>query len=327
MIVKFQEHPFSFGAIIRIVVSLVAVYLIWKASGILLVILISIMLATALFPVVKKVNQKLPLGISALLVVLLLVLPFFLIGATALPSLISEFPDLLKKVNSLLNDSLFLPESLRNIDFNQYVERGGKYILESTGLITHIISSAIAIFVLTFFLLVDSERLTSIFLSLFDRSTRARVKSLLIKLGEINGQYIRGNLLISLICGVIIYTGLLILQVPYAMPLAIFTAIFDLLPLVGSSIGAIPAVILAFSVSPLTGFLTLALYLIYQQLEGTVIAPAIYNKALKLSPALGFLAVLIGSSLFGIVGAFLALPFAASLPAITDFMHDEMDDK
>lgn len=327
VIVKFKEHPFSFSAIIRIIVSILAVYLIWKGSQILLVILIAIMLATALYPIVKVVNKKLPLSISALLVVLLLVLPFFIVGATALPGLVAEFPELLKKVNALLNDSLFLPESLRNIDFNQYVERGGKYILESTGLITNVITSAIAIFVLTFFLLVDSERLTSIFLSLFDRPTRTRLKHLLVKLGEINGQYIRGNLVISLICGVIIYIGLLALQVPYAMPLAIFTAVMDMLPLVGSSIGAVPAVILAFSVSPITGFLALALYLIYQQLEGTVIAPAIYNKALKLSPALGFLAVLIGTSLFGIVGAFLALPFAASLPAITDFMHEEMDDK
>ncbi len=327
MIVRFKEHPFSFSAIIRIIVSILAVYLIWKASQILLVILISIMLATALHPIFKLVNSKLPLGISAVLVVLLLVLPFFIIGATALPSLVSEFPELLKKVNTLLNDSAFLPETLRNIDFNQYVERGGKYILQSTGLITNILTSAIAIFVLTFFLLVDSERLLSIFLALFDRPTRTRLRHLLIKLGDINGQYIRGNLLISLICGVIIYTGLLFLQVPYAMPLAIFTAILDLLPLIGSSIGAIPAVILAFSVSPITGFLTLALYLIYQQVEGTVISPAIYNKALKLSPALGFLAVLIGTALFGIVGAFLALPFAASLPAITDFMHEELEDK
>lgn len=311
----------------RIITSILVAYFVFKATSILLIILISLMLATALYPLVKRLNRKLPLVLSALLVVLLLVLPFFIIAATVLPSLASDFPHIVKQLNNLLNNALFLPEPLKNIDFNQYAESGGKYILASTGVITNIMTSTGAVFVLTFFFLVDSERLISIFLSLFHRQKRTKIKNLMVELGDVNGQYIRGNLLISLICGIVIFIGLVFLQVPYAMPLALFTAVMDLLPLVGSSIGAIPAVILAFSVSPLTGFLVIALFLIYQQVEGTVLAPAIYNKALKISPALGFLAVLIGTALFGIVGAFLALPFAASLPAITSYVHEEMDDK
>lgn len=325
-VIKFEEHPFSWGAILRILSTALLVYFVWKASGILVIILVSIMLATALYPVVTRISRHFPMVISALLVVFSLLLPFIIIAVSLVPTFIVEFPNLLQKVNTLVNQSQLLPPTIRNIDFNQYAESGGRYLLQSTGVITNIFSSVLIVFVLTFYIMVDSERLIGIFLSLFPRIKRTKIKHLFINLAEINGQYIRGNLLISVICGIIIFIGLVFLGIPFAMPLALFTAIMDLLPLVGSSIGAIPAIIIAFSISPITGLLTIALFLIYQQVEGAVLSPAIYNKALKLSPSLGFIAVIIGSALFGIMGAFLALPFAASLPAITEYIHEDLED-
>jgi predicted PurR-regulated permease PerM len=126
-------------------------------------------------------------------------------------------------------------------------------------------------------------------------------------------------LIISGITFLVIYIGLLVLRIPFALPLALFAGILDLLPLVGSTLGAIPALLVAFSLSPIQGFLVLVLHLAYQQVENAYISPAIYNKALNLFPALGFLAVLVGASLFGILGAFLALPVAASIPVIVNY--------
>ena len=113
-----------------------------------------------------------------------------------------------------------------------------------------------------------------------------------------------------------------ILHVPFALPLAIFAAIIDLLPLVGQTIGAIPAVIIAFGVSPLTGVIVIVLHLIYQQIENAIISPMIYNKALNLYPSIIFLSVLLGASLFGILGAFLSLPIAASIPAVIQYQKN-----
>jgi predicted PurR-regulated permease PerM len=96
----------------------------------------------------------------------------------------------------------------------------------------------------------------------------------------------------------------------------------DLLPLIGSIIGLVPAAIIAFSISPITGILVVVLFLVYQQFENNILAPNVYNKVLSLSPTLSFVAVIIGSSLLGIVGAFIALPVAASIPTILKFMTD-----
>jgi len=143
---------------------------------------------------------------------------------------------------------------------------------------------------------------------------------LTVELTRINGQYIRGNLLISLICGIIIFFGLLILHVPFAASLALFAAITDLLPLIGGIVGAAPAVIIGFAVSPVIGLLVLALFLIYQMIENNILSPNVYNQALDISPALSFIAVIVGASLFGMLGAFIALPVAASIPTIIKYL-------
>ena len=185
--------------------------------------------------------------------------------------------------------------------------------------IAFLIFSIISTIVLTFFLMYDFERLFELSLHVVPGRERGRIKELLREIGLVIGKYIRGNLLISVICGIIVFVGLSLLHVPFALPLAIFAAIIDLLPLVGQTIGAIPAVIIGFGVSPITGVLVIILHLLYQQAENGIISPMIYNKALNLYPSVVFLSVLLGASLFGILGAFLSLPIAASIPAIIHY--------
>lgn len=319
-----KDHPLSWLAIGRIVTVILIIFFVWKTLNMLVLILISVMLATALHPIVKKLNAHMPLLPSTLLVILLLLVPFVILGATLIPSFIREFPGLLKTLSNIVNESPLLPPSIRNVDFSQYAQNAGSYLLKSTAVITGIVTSILTLLILTFYLIFDSKRLNALLLSLFPKNKQLKISLLLTELGKVNGQYIRGNLLISLICGSILFIGLTILQVPFAAPLAIFAAIMDLLPLIGSTIGMIPAVIIGLAISPLTALLIIALYIIYQQVESAILAPTIYNKALDLSPALGFLAVIIGSSLFGIIGAFLALPIAASLPAIIKYVKEDI---
>ena len=189
-------------------------------------------------------------------------------------------------------------------------------------MITSFFFEAITFIFLIFYLLVDGKSLYRIVALSIAKKNRDRVEKIFSELGHINGRYIRGNLLISLICTVVIFTGLMLLHVPYALPLAIFAGVFDLLPLVGSTIGAVPAVILGFTVSPLIGFLTIALFAAYQMVENDALAPSIYNKVLNLLPFLSFIAVIIGSIIFGVAGAFLALPIAAGIPTIIKYFEE-----
>jgi predicted PurR-regulated permease PerM len=93
----------------------------------------------------------------------------------------------------------------------------------------------------------------------------------------------------------------------------LWVAIADLLPLVGATLGAVPAVVVAFFVSPAQGIATLIYFAVYQQVENYVIAPRVMKTAVDISPAAVLLAALIGGSLLGFVGALMAIPAAAAI--------------
>ena len=280
------------------------------------------MLATALYPIVERVHRKLNLMLSIILVIFGMVLPFAILGYFIIPSLIDQLPGLLHAFYAVMNSATFLPQSIREFNLIEYANQHSAYLLATSPAIFFGFVSVLTIFFAMFYMMLDHKQLTKLFMSLFPQKERSKIGELLARLAKVNGRYIRGNIIISLICGAILFIGLTILGIPYALPLALLAGILDLLPLVGSTLGAVPAVIIAFTISPLKGVLVLILHLAYQQTENAIISPALYNKALNLSPALGFLSVVIGGGLFGIIGAFLALPVAASIPVFLHFIHD-----
>ncbi len=317
-----NEHPFSWNAIFRLVITGLVLYLTWYLWDVVIVTILSLMLASALYPLVRYFNKRLSLSVSAVLVMLLLFLPFIIIIFSFVPNFIDQFPELVHTLNLSLKNATYLPASVREVDLNHYLANGANYLFRSSSLITTGITTFLTIIFLTLYVLIDFKRLHQLLLYILPDDEEKKVEKLITDISVINGFYIRGNLLISLVCGICITIGLFILGVPFAVPLGLFAAIMDLLPLVGSIIGMVPAVILAFAISPTVGIFVLVLFLVYQQFENNILAPAIYKRALDLSPALSFLAVIVGTSLMGISGAFIALPIAASIPLIAQFIAD-----
>ncbi len=128
---------------------------------------------------------------------------------------------------------------------------------------------------------------------------------------ELTSNYIVGNLAISLIAGVVTFVGLTLIGVPYAVALAAWVALSDLVPGFGALIGAIPVLIVAATTGTTEFVSALILLVVYQQIENYVLAPRIMNRAVDLSPPIVIVALLVGGTLAGIVGALLALPIAA----------------
>lgn len=124
----------------------------------------------------------------------------------------------------------------------------------------------------------------------------------------------QGQLLSSLIGGVIAFLGLLILGVPYALLLAVLTAFLMLIPIFGSFLSGLPAVIIAFSTGNVTlAFIVAGLYLIINQFEAHLIHPLVVNKVVGIPPLLVILALIVGGDLAGFLGVVLAIPVAAAL--------------
>ncbi len=317
-----MEHTVSWKTIFRVLTTVLAVYLSFRLVNIILVILTSIMLAAAFHPIVTRLKRYMPNTLAAAIVILLLLSPIVLIAFAVLPNLIDQFPQILATVSTILNKTTVLPPALRNVDLTQYASNVGSYLLRSTSIITNAVTTFFTTIFLTLYLLVDSERLTKLMTDSIPDGQEHKFQAFIARVSQINGQYIRGNLLISVICGILIFLGLTILNIPFAASLALFAALTDLLPLIGAFIGAAPAVIIGFSISPTIGILVIGLFLIYQQFENNILAPNIYTRALDISPALSFISVLVGGALFGMFGAFIALPIAASIPSAIRFVRD-----
>ena len=322
------EQTISWKAIVRVVLTFAILYLIWNLNAIILIILVSLMFASALNPIVVKLSKYIPFTLAAVICVFSIVVPLLFLVGILVPNLVLQIPAIFQSIDKEIGGASILPDFIKHIDFVSYAKQNfssqnvGNYLLASTSWITNFVASLVSIIFLTLYLLIDAKRLKNITLSLFPKEHRQKVEDILHVLAKINGQYIRGNLFISLICTLTIYVGLSLLNVPYAGSLALFAGVFDLLPLIGGMVATTPALIIGFSVNIPTVLLVLLLFIVYQQTENNIVSPNIYNKALNLSPALSFVAVLIGGSLFGIVGAFISLPIAASIPTLIKHLRN-----
>ena len=127
------------------------------------------------------------------------------------------------------------------------------------------------------------------------------------------GSWLQGQLLLGLIIGVLVFLGLMILGVKYALVLALLAAVFELIPFFGPILSAVPAVLLGFSSSVTLGLMTIGLFIIIQQFENHLIYPLVVKKIIGVPPLVVILSILIGAQLAGFLGIILAVPAAAVL--------------
>jgi predicted PurR-regulated permease PerM len=125
--------------------------------------------------------------------------------------------------------------------------------------------------------------------------------------------------------GAISAVGLYLLGVPYALLLGTWVSLAAVIPYLGAWLGAIPAVIVAFTVSPATALLTALFYLIIQQFEGNVLQPRIQGNALNVPSILIFLAVIAGGEIAGLLGVVFAVPALAALKVVFDFLRTRLE--
>jgi predicted PurR-regulated permease PerM len=162
---------------------------------------------------------------------------------------------------------------------------------------------------------------------LFPTNRRVQARRVLDRAVEKIGGYVAGNLATSGVCAVLALIALLIIGVQFPVPLALWAGIADLIPQVGSYLGAAPAVVVAFFQSPILAVIVVAYFIVYQQFENYWLVPRVMKNAIDLSPATVIVSTLIGGGLLGLAGALLALPVAATLKVLIQelWLKDRVD--
>lgn len=319
--------------------------LLYLAPSVLILSLGGAALAIVLSFPVRLLSQVLPPGVAILLTLLLVAGLVVLSIAVVAPVLLEQLgalvdaaPGIAQSLDARLTSVLrglagrgLLPQTpevfLQNLQRNalQAAQGVAERLLGGLGqLVSGAVSALITLFGIAFvgiYLLADARRIQAAVLRATPRPYRRDVRDLWNAFGFTLSRYLGGLGLSLAIQGVLSAIALYFLGVPYALLLGAWVAVTALIPFLGAWIGAVPAVLLALTISPTTALLTAGLFLLIQQLEGNVLTPRIQGQAIRVHPALVFLAVILGGELFGIAGVLFAVPAVAVVRVLFDFFR------
>lgn len=330
---------------LRIILIAGALLVIGWVIGALWVILfpvvIAIIVSTVLQPVAAWLRRhRVPAALAAAIVLLAFIAAVVGLFAVLAPQIAGQAPELarsasagLQRIRDWLTDG---PLSFSEGQITRAIEAVQEKLRESAtaissgvfstlGAATSALVNIVLVLMLTFYFVKDGHKFLPWVTTLGGRTAGEHAAELMHRTWDTLGGFIRTQTIVALIDAVIIGIGLSILGVPLAVPLAIVTFFGAYIPIIGALISGVLAVLVTLVTnSPRDALVALILVLVVQQLEGNVISPWLQGKNLNLHAAVVLLAVTLGGSLFGITGAFLAVPVAATLAEVFRYVNERI---
>lgn len=323
-----------------VVLTLLAAYVLYQLSTILIVLFAAVIFASAIRPFVDGLEQRrLPRGLAILLIYVLTIGAILGLLIVTVPPIVrlsfelSTEGILAEQIRALATELaifgwdelnlplvvLTLPSQLQVLlgeasdTAQQEVRRQAWPVARTTILVVSQIVLGLA---MGYYWLIARDKTLDFLLRISPQTHRGQIMRIWDDIETTLGAYVRGQLILMVVVGTASYVGLYLLGVPYALALAAIAGLTEAIPLVGPFLGAIPAIIVALTVSPLTALLVAGLYVVVQQVEGNVLVPKVMEKSVGLNPLLVIFALVAGGILNGVVGALLAIPVAGALQVI-----------
>ncbi|MDX6302696.1 MAG: hypothetical protein QOF53_3910 [Nocardioidaceae bacterium] len=331
----------TIAATIGMVLATVLLLLMLRdVARVLVWMVVAAFFAVALYPVVGWVERRITGGRRSLATLLVFVLVLVVLGglitAFAVP-LAREGTDFAGQLPKLVDDARAgrgpVGNFLEKTNALSYISTHQDRIKSfASGLTTPAagvlqgvatgVAGIVTIFVLAYLMVLEGPKVVDGFLHLLHEETRPRVRAVSADCARSITGYLSGNLLISVICGVLTYIALLAMGVPFAGLISLFVALADLIPLVGATLGAIVAVVAA-AIHSIPALIVVAVFfVVYQQLENHLLQPLILSRTVKLNPLTVLISILIAVELAGVLGAFLAIPVAGMIQVIARDLWD-----
>lgn len=320
-----QKVEISIKTVVFALVAVLAVWAVTRLTDLLIMLFVAFILMAAINPLVDRLEKlHLHRGLAILLIYIVLWSIIAGLIASVVPTLIDQTTKLIK----------VLPAAVSHIEFfSSHQEEISQGILSRLGTLPEnflkitleIFSNLINIFttlVISFYLLLYHPRLEKYFASLSGKSKSPQLINTTYLLEKRLGGWVRGELFLMLSVGGLTYVGLLALGIDIALPLAILAGILEIIPNIGPTLSAIPAVLITLTLHPLLTVATLALYIIVQTLENHLLVPRIMQSAVGINPLVSILALLVGLRLAGSAGAFLAIPLFITLQAFLPHLRN-----
>jgi predicted PurR-regulated permease PerM len=327
---KKETIELSTTSVIKFIVAVLLVWFLFIIKDILLILIISIITASAMDPLADYLQKKrIPRGLSVLLVYLVFVGLIVLILFMLVPPIVQEFQAISKsnfyetfreKVGVFRHtlDNLGIGQSVQN-NLKTLAATFSNTLFQTTkGVVTGFVS-VITILVISFYLTIEENGMKSFIKNLVPFKHQSYAMNLMNRIQKKMGSWVLGQIILSAVIFGLTFIGLSILRVDFALALALIAGLLEVVPYIGPFIAAIPAVFFAFLQNPALAIGVIILYVVVQQLENHIIVPVVMSKSVGLNPVLVILGILVGGTMAGIVGALIAVPI---ISGVSVFLND-----
>jgi putative heme transporter len=321
--------------LLLIVAMVAGAFLALRLSNVVLVIVVALVLVGTLDPLVGLLERRgWGRGRALALIFLLVAIVLAAVILLSVPPLVAQLQHIIedapaerRKLVAFINQYRWAApfvKTIRAVPLDDLVVKAGNSLLGYSAAILSVVGYAVTTVFLALYLLADPGRAKSLLYAMVPRHYHIKLARILIELKTIVGGYMRGQLITSVAITIFTFALLSILRVEDALALAMFAGLTDVIPFIGGYIASAPAI---FVVAPQgTGVMVMvaALMFLYQEFESRVLVPRVYGRTLRMSPAIVLLALLVGGTLLGILGALLALPLAAGLQMVVRELRVEL---
>jgi predicted PurR-regulated permease PerM len=326
---------------------LLLAYLLAQVLHVLLIVFLGILVASAIEPLVNRLRRgSVSRGQGVLVTYSVIAALVALLALLIVPPMMGQVSDFVEHVPALLDTvqgqiDANAPRALRE-PASRAVASARAYGAAANGApaptadgaaaaavepqqvvdagltIANLLVAIVSIFVIGYYWLIERAALKRTVLQLAGPNHAKRVNLLWTAVEVRLGAWVRGQLFLMAVVGIGLGTSYLALGIPGALPLALWAALAEMIPMVGPYLGVAPALLVALTVSPTTALLLLGVAIVIQSIEGYVLVPKVMGRAVGVSPLIVFVGILIGEQLGGLAGAFLAVPVAGSLQVILE---------
>ena len=312
-------------------------WLLYRFSQVIFTLLIAIVIGTVIRPAVAWLHRRglhQPAGVIFVYFLLFLLLTGFLLLLFPLISaqsatIAAVMPDYYQNLRQwvmnhpnpfLASLSEFLPAALPNLSNLSPGQRTDEEMMASAGQVAGYVTSfsrsvftAIIVLALAFYWTLDGPRIIKSFLLLIPQTQRESISELISAMEDKVGLYIVGQALLCMVIGIMALIAYLVIGLPNALVLALIAGVLEAVPMIGPLLGAVPAALVALSIAPDKLIWVILATVVIQQLENSLLVPRIMKRAVGVNPFVTLLALFAFSTLFGLVGALMAIPMAAMI--------------
>ncbi len=320
------------GLAIGVVIVVAVGTLLIAAGKVLLLLFLSILLAAALEPIVGSIRSRVGLGRG--LTILLVYLTFFIVvlgfALIVVPGAIGQAERIAASLPPLLTEARTWASDLRpaalGTSLTALIDAAAEIVapappnaddvVEAGLTVAEVAVSIATVLAIVYFWLVEHARLQRYLLAFAPIERRAGTRDAWNEIETRLGLWVRGQLILMGSMGAATGIAYTVLGVPSALLLALIAALTEAIPIVGPLLGAIPAILVAATVSPQLALVVAGVYIVLQIVEGNVLVPMVMRNTVGISPLLVLLSLLVGAAVGGFVGAFLAVPVVASIELV-----------